>query len=81
MKLTLEGVDGSGGLGHRGRGESGGRADDGSDDSRLHFDISCYWIRSIEIMSTKMWVKNGGEQNLPIFSKIWIFLNCNLDTE
>ena len=37
-KLILEGVDGSGGLGHGGRGESGGRADDSSDDSRLHDD-------------------------------------------
>ena len=34
-KLVLEGADGRGGLGHRGRGESGGRADKGSDDSRL----------------------------------------------
>ena len=34
--LTLEGVDGGGGLGHRGGGESGGRADKGSDDCGLH---------------------------------------------
>ena len=35
-KLILEGVERGGGLGHRGRGEGGGRADDGGDDCRLH---------------------------------------------
>merc|ERR1719223_1799094 len=35
-ELILEGVDGRGGLGHRGRGESGGRADKGSKDGGLH---------------------------------------------
>mmetsp|Transcript_26703 Transcript_26703/g.57414 ORF Transcript_26703/g.57414 Transcript_26703/m.57414 type:complete len:152 (-) Transcript_26703:51-506(-) len=40
-KLVLEGADGRGGLGHRGRGESGGRADKGSDDSRLHVGSCC----------------------------------------
>mmetsp|Transcript_32847 Transcript_32847/g.68922 ORF Transcript_32847/g.68922 Transcript_32847/m.68922 type:complete len:215 (+) Transcript_32847:221-865(+) len=35
-KLILEGADGRGGLGHGGWGESGGRADDGGDDGRLH---------------------------------------------
>mmetsp|Transcript_13043 Transcript_13043/g.18682 ORF Transcript_13043/g.18682 Transcript_13043/m.18682 type:complete len:218 (+) Transcript_13043:132-785(+) len=36
-KLVLEGVEGGGGLAGLGRGESGGRADKGSDDGRLHF--------------------------------------------
>ena len=35
-KLVLEGVEGGGGLAGLGRGESGGRADKGSDDGRLH---------------------------------------------
>jgi hypothetical protein len=35
-KLVLEGVKGGGGLAGLGRGESGGRADDGSEDGRLH---------------------------------------------
>jgi hypothetical protein len=40
-KLVLEGVKGGGGLAGLGRCESGGRADKGSDDGRLHFD--CGW--------------------------------------
>jgi hypothetical protein len=35
-KLVLEGVEGGGGLAGLGGGESGGRADKGSDDGRLH---------------------------------------------
>ena len=35
-KLVLESVEGGGGLASLGRGESGGRADKGSDDGRLH---------------------------------------------
>ena len=35
-KLTLKGVEGGGGLAGLGRGESGGGADKGSDDGRLH---------------------------------------------
>ena len=40
-KLILEGVQGGGGLGDGGRGESGGRADEGSDDGRLHVGNVC----------------------------------------
>ena len=43
-KLILEGVQGGGGLGDGGRGESGGRADEGSDDGRLHYWIGCVLV-------------------------------------
>jgi hypothetical protein len=39
-ELVLEGADGRGGLCHGGGGESGGGADEGSDDGRLHCWIS-----------------------------------------
>ena len=40
-KLILESVEGGGGLAGRGRGESGGGADKGSDDGRLHVGNVC----------------------------------------
>merc|ERR1719287_74757 len=41
-ELVLEGADGRGGLGRRSGGEGGGRADEGSEDGRLHCWIRCF---------------------------------------
>jgi hypothetical protein len=49
-KLILEGVQGGGGGLVLGRGESGGRADKGSDDGRLHFDLGEEQLRRVNIM-------------------------------
>ena len=52
-KLILKGVEGGGGIGHRGRGKGGGRANDDGDDCRLH-----YWNELNKNMRLAVFVVN-----------------------
>jgi hypothetical protein len=47
-KLVLKRANGRGGLGHRGGGESGDRANEGGDDGRLHLHVGCCRVQYCE---------------------------------